>query len=378
MRKTALLLASMALAVLLACGVALAAALSDQPDAATVQTDGTVWAILRVGDRVYIGGSFTSVAGKPRSHLAAIDANTGRLTGWAPKANAQVRALAASPNGTRIYAGGGFTSVDGIARGHVVAISASTGRVDRGWNTRTNLPVLSLATSGRHVYLGGRFLTVNGRNQQAIAAVDGATGKLSPKWAATADNAVQVLVRSPNGSRIYAGGRFENISGQRRLHLAALDPLTGAPRGWRPNPCYPVYDLEATTTSVYVAGGGLEENCNAGGWAEAFRADNGASRWRISSNGDFQAVALLGRTVYYGGHFEEIPSVPPPGNGKRWLRFAAVDAATGRLDTQWKPTADRGVWAMTAAPARGRVYAGGSFTRINGLRKQGFAQFSVR
>ena len=65
MRKSILLLASIALAVLLAGGVALAAALSSQPDAHTVQTDGTVWAILRVGDRVYIGGSFTSVSGKP-------------------------------------------------------------------------------------------------------------------------------------------------------------------------------------------------------------------------------------------------------------------------------------------------------------------------
>jgi len=86
MRKTILLLASMALAVLLGSGVALAAALSSQPDAGTAQTNGQVRAILGVGDKIYIGGTFTSVAGEPRSRLAAIDASTGRLTGWAPKA----------------------------------------------------------------------------------------------------------------------------------------------------------------------------------------------------------------------------------------------------------------------------------------------------
>lgn len=106
MPRIVLLLTMIGVALLLASGVALAAALSSSPDPRTLQTDGAVRTILRVGSKIYIGGSFTSVAGKPRSNLAAINANTGRLTGWAPKANGQVRALAASPNGTRIYAGG--------------------------------------------------------------------------------------------------------------------------------------------------------------------------------------------------------------------------------------------------------------------------------
>jgi hypothetical protein len=300
------------------------------------------------------------------------------LTSFPPRTSPTAK-KAASPNGTRIYAGGGFTSVSGIARAHVVAIGASRGRVDRRWNTRTDLRVYSLTTLGPRVYLGGRFREVNGHNQHGLAAVDGATGKLSPQWTATAEKNVRVLVPSPKGTRIYAGGQFEKISGKRRAHLAALDPLTGAPRrNWRPNPCYPVFDLVATTTSVYVAGGGAPKNCNAGGLAQAFRADNGASRWRISADGDFQAVALLDGTLYYGGHFIEIPWVPAPGHGRRWLRFAAVEAATGELDAQWKPTANRGVWAMTAAPARGQLYVGGAFTQGNDLRKQGFAQFSVR
>src|SRR5215211_6378825 len=126
MRRIVLLLASMSLAVLLACGVAFAAAVSSQPkNERTVHTNDRVWTTLRVGDRVYLGGAFTSVNGKPRSGLAAIDANTGRLTAWAPKANHAVLALVASPSGDSIYAGGEFTSINDIARGHVVAISPS-------------------------------------------------------------------------------------------------------------------------------------------------------------------------------------------------------------------------------------------------------------
>ena len=51
------------------------------------------------GDTVYIGGSFTEVITQngvavARSRLAAINANTGKLTDWAPQVNRPVSALA--------------------------------------------------------------------------------------------------------------------------------------------------------------------------------------------------------------------------------------------------------------------------------------------
>ena len=61
---------------------------AQQPDPRTVQTDGAVRTILRVGSKVYIGGSFTSVAGKPRSNLAAINANTGGSPAGHPRPTA--------------------------------------------------------------------------------------------------------------------------------------------------------------------------------------------------------------------------------------------------------------------------------------------------
>jgi hypothetical protein len=41
------------------------------------KVDGTVWAIAVWKSRVYLGGDFNSVGGKPRSNLAAVDAVTG-------------------------------------------------------------------------------------------------------------------------------------------------------------------------------------------------------------------------------------------------------------------------------------------------------------
>ena len=377
MRRVVLLLASMSLAVLLACGVAFAAAVSNQPNNArsTVHTNDTVWTSLRVGDRVYLGGAFTSVNGKPRSGLAAITANTGRLTAWAPNANHSVLALVASPSGDSIYAGGEFTSVNGIARGHVVAIGASTGRVRKEWNADADLPVYSLATSGRRVYLGGKFRKVNGRNRQGLAAVRSTDGKVYPNWTPTTDGNVRTLALSPHKRRLYAGGNYSVISGKRRPNLAALDPATGAVKDWIPNPMvdndYEVFDLEVTNKKVYVAGGGRDPD----GTAEAFGAGKGDSVWRYASNGDFQAVALLKRKLYFGGHFTKLDRKTEE---IRRNKLMAVAAPTGRLDARWKPGANGGVWSMTANPARHRVYAGGAFTQINGRPKRGFAQLSVR
>jgi trimeric autotransporter adhesin len=365
----------MSLAVVLACGVAFAAAVGSQPIGPKVDTNGIVWTSLRVGDRVYLGGAFSSVNGKPRSGLAAITANTGRLTGWAPKANGSVLALAPSPSGETIYAGGEFTSVNGIARGHVVAIGASTGGVRKEWNARADLAVYSIATLGKRVYLGGKFNEVNGRNRQGLAAVRSTNGKVYLKWAPTTDGNVRTLVLSPNKRRLYAGGNYSVISGKSRPNLAALDPATGAVKDWVPNPKvdnnYEVFDLAVTRKTVYVAGGGR----NPDGTAEAFTAGKGDSVWRYSSNGDFQAVARLKRKLYFGGHFTTLYTKP---QDKRRNKLMAVAAPTGRLVARWKPSANGGVWSMTANPARHRVYAGGAFTEISGRPTRGFAQLSVR
>jgi hypothetical protein len=54
----------------------------------------------------------------------------------------------------------------------------------------------------------------------------------------------------------------------------------------------------------------------------------------------------------------------------------AVDTA-GALQEEWKPEANRGVWAVEADALRTRIYAGGYFTKISGQPQKGFAQFSA-
>src|ERR671919_1883424 len=108
------LLALIAAAVVLPVpGAGAAVSLPTAPQV-TAAPNGRVHAIVRVGDTVYLGGSFTAVRRKDgstatRNRLAAINATTGELTSWNPNANGTVHALATSSDGSRIYAGGDFT-----------------------------------------------------------------------------------------------------------------------------------------------------------------------------------------------------------------------------------------------------------------------------
>ena len=366
-RQVYLLVVLMVGMVLAFSGVAWAATLSNTSDPVP-QTNGRVNTIAVSGDKIYIGGSFTEVITQDgdavaRSRLAAINADTGKLMDWAPQVNRPVSALAVK--GARVYAGGVFTRAGGERHNYVALIDAATGVVDHSFDAGTDLPVRALAASDGRLYLGGEFGTVNGEVRSRLARVDDTKGELDPSWKPAADGAVRTLELSPNGVRLYAGGEFTTISGKTRRNLAALVASTGdLDTTWlRDYPGRPVYDVEASDTRVYVAGGGT------GGKAAAFDASTGTSLWSLKGDGDFQAVAYLDSQVYFGGHFRVLD------DGTRRTRLLAVAANTGAL-SEWKPKADRGVWALEKDTLNSQTYVGGDFTKISGQPREGFAQFS--
>jgi hypothetical protein len=381
MRRNGLLLAVVLMtATLLGVGgVALAAATPrDLPDAGTVQTDGQVSAVVVAGGRVYLGGHFTHVNGVERNRLAAIDATTGQLTDWNPNANDSVRSLAVSADGARIYAGGAFTNVGGTYRGRLAALDAATGGLDPTWKPGTaNSTVHAIAVSGSRVYVGGNFTTLKEQSRGRLALVDATTGALDPDWAPSANRTVRTLAVALDGTRIYAGGDFRRVNGKPRPYLAALNPSSRAlDSGWKPTtPNGKVFDLEQSGPRLYTAEGGR------GGAASAYDATTGVSRWRAKGNGDVQTLAVLGGEVYLGGHFETF-------SGRNRHFFAALDKTRGALVPGWSPSATGNcgawtpstcngfVWALSADPSAGRLYAGGNFRKVSGVSQAGFAGFS--
>lgn len=94
---------------------------------------------------MYAGGGFTSIGGKPRNRIAALDVVSGQATAWDPSANNYVSALVLS--GSTVYVGGEFRSIGGQSRNYIAALDAVTGAATP-WDPNANRDVLALVLSG--------------------------------------------------------------------------------------------------------------------------------------------------------------------------------------------------------------------------------------
>jgi hypothetical protein len=99
--------------------------------------------------------------------------------------------------------------------------------------------VRAVAQIGTTIYVGGSFTGV-GYGSPTIArsnlvALDATTGLLVPDFDPRASDDVNALVASPDGTRLYAGGVFNNVRGCTSCdRLAMLDPVTGVALAWNP------------------------------------------------------------------------------------------------------------------------------------------------
>ena len=372
-----LLILGVATALTAAGGAALAAVVT--PDPVTAPSfNGPVYAVAHRGNVVYVGGNFTAavVNGKTvaRQRLAAFDGSTGALLGWAPQADANVRALAVA--GDVVYAAGDFNKISGTTRDAVAGLDAGTGALTPLKHSVSGQPN-ALATADGKLYVGGRITAVDGATRANLAAFSLATGALDKTWAPTTDDAVNAL--AVRGSRVYLGGSFHKTNGvSSTWRLTAVDASTGAlDKTFLPLPVSQVMAIATDDAGVYAALGGQ------GGRAIAY-TPSGETRWTRVFDGDAQAITVLDGITYVGGHFDKAcrtartgtQGVCLDGSDPR-VKLAALDLADGHL-RGWKADGNgiEGVLTMAANPSLGAFAAGGAFTTINGVTQKRFAQFS--
>ncbi len=82
---------------------------------------GFVDALAVVGDRLYVGGDFSSIGGQPRTNLGAVNTTTGAPTAWNPRPSDTVASLVAAGDG--VLVGGDFSGLDSRPRGGLAAIA---------------------------------------------------------------------------------------------------------------------------------------------------------------------------------------------------------------------------------------------------------------
>lgn len=357
-------IAMILLLILAPAAPAVAVTYDTQTTAPSWVPNGRVYAIVRDGDRVIIGGSFTKVkdpaTGKSvvRERLAAFDAATGALDlSWNPGADAVVRALAVGPDGVT-YAGGGFTSAGGISARYVVALAPDGSGIPAFSVTPSHM-VRDLAVVGSDLFIAGLFGTVNGTSRVGVAKLDAGTGALQSWNAKIGMGRVVALALDPARNQLVVGGNFKKVAGADVWFLAGLDQVTAARTTWTPpRICDSCNLLDVALAGDVVlgaaAGGG-------GGRATAWSATEDSIRWIKRTDGDVQAVDHRDGVAYFGGHF----SLDFAGLERH--QFAAVDVATGAVRSETVPFTgldDPGIWAVLAEESALRI--GGGFQGISG------------
>ena len=180
--------------------------------------------------RVYAGGNFSTVGESERQGLAAFDAETGRLLDWHtprfrfdPPTSPLVSALTLA--GSRLYVGGLFSSIGGKQRYYLAALNPSTGAL-LPWQPPKALggayyPLQILVTRGQLIVPG----------YDAFVAVNLRTGQ-EPAWRSDASTVVA------DGKLLYLGGNIERTLGPTAdtgYNLAALNLKTQNYTSWAPD-----------------------------------------------------------------------------------------------------------------------------------------------
>lgn len=354
--------------------------------------DGRVLTIAEVGDRVVVGGTFTSVdpvGGEPtdRSRLAVFGSD-GTLDDIAPVLDGDVEKVIAGPvPGTAIVAGS-FDTIDGVHRPGLALLDLTDGTVVSSFAPPAiDGTVYDVAVTGSRLLVGGTFTTVGGEPRAGLASLDPTTGALDSylmvaltehhNWTpecttcAKGDVGVTAFAVSPDATTLAVVGNFRLADNVARDQVALIDltATTAAIRAdWNTNAfaaaCLPdrfdsyVRDVAYSPDGAYfavAASGGrqIDSTCDTVTRFEQGAAGNAVTpTWRAVSGGDtFLSVAVDDGVVYAGGHGRWVNNdLGRGGAGAGAVARAslvALDAGTG-LPLSWNPGRNPRGYGVTA------------------------------
>jgi Malectin domain/Domain of unknown function (DUF5122) beta-propeller len=376
--------------------------------------NGRVYALVKMGNTMYVGGTFTQVQAPNgstfvRRYLFAFDLTTGAISKtFKPTLDGDVNALAT--DGSSLFVGGAFTTVNGNTRRGLVALDTDGSTVAGfGASITSGSEVDDLAVANGAVYVAGAFTQVSGTAHSGLAAVDADTGAVLPgvsvNFTGLHNNGVSHVAKidvSPDGSTLVAGGNFTTVGGQAREQVAMLDltPTTATLSSWSTQrfvmQCsgrFDTYvrDLDIDPTGTYVVigttgafNGGYYANtlCDTVTRWELGRTGSGQQpTWADYAGGDTTwSVTATGAAVYAGGHFRWFNNPYQgdqvgPGTIKR-RGIAALDPING-MPLSWNPGRSPGEGVFIMISTADGLWVGDDTNQIGGEYHPRLAFFPV-
>lgn len=338
---------------------------------------GDVRALCRVGNRLYLGGSFETVNGTARSLLAAVDTTTGALLPWNPAVSGtstSAEVIALRDSGGALLVGGFFVgTLGGRACAHFTRLDLSTATAV-GTRFDASASVGSFALDGATLFVGGGFVMFGGLPRTRLAAIDLASDTLLP-FAPAFDNAISALAGA--GGKLFAGGRFTNVAGAPRHGAAAFDLASLALAPWDP-------DVMRLSTSIPLLEPGVVQALAVDGARVFLGGDfvdvGGSAAYRLAvvdavtgsalpfptglgrgGNEEVHTIVVGGDHVAVGGDFIAAGGVPR-------RSAAALDLHSGAA-LPWNPRLDSTV--LDILPAGPFTYCAGAFRYVNGAEDEG-------
>jgi hypothetical protein len=391
MRRIVVLLSSMALAMLLACGVALALP-SESPDQ-TPMVNGTVRAIEHVGTNIWLGGNFSQVKSRDGtvvanvSNLAVFDSQTNQYKNIAPKlGGTDSEVWDMSIYGQNVLIAGKFSGPTSTQK-NLLLVDGNTGKVIQWYNAPSLKSALAAPNVGR-VYGGGVSLT----------AFELGGTKLWTAYKTTVNTTLYPDAPTPgyrdleldaDGQTIWAACACDTVDGKAAKALVKLRtdgmPVTSS---WLAEA-----DPASWGMSVAQANGALY--LGAGGSDYLAKYDNGPTAtgsrsWVRDTSGSVQVVEVMNGQLVIGGHFWEVADQlnDSCGHGRstdtldlngecQTRKGIAAYSFEGVLEPNWDPMYAGKyslVWALHVEGTR--LHTGGEFLTVNGVTQNYYARLS--
>jgi len=379
------------------------------------EPDGQVTKLLISNGDLYVAGSFEEIAGRHQPQLAGLDPATGTIQQWSMSIEGGGFVSALESAGDTLFIGGGFPGIglacEGLAKytagealpsldfpkatGYVnVIVPDMSGgyyvggsfermgdqeqpflahimpdmSMDLTFAPQLNGTVEALALDGNWLYVGGSFSEAGGNSIGRLCRMNKMTGQIDLSWLPEVQgNAIRSIAVHTVG--VFVEGLFDQLNGEPRSGLAAIDASTAEPLPWDPmlgQPPALVHGLKLISDSLYVFGSFTSISGSArNGMAKFDLPAMSLSPWSTPEmDGVIMDFTIHNGDMILGGSFSSVGGHPRS-------NLAKFDALSGEVDLTWTFGTDYQVVRVDVL--NDSLFLAGGFSEVSGLPRSGLA-----